>query len=354
MEALEKYQEILKRSKLLVAGDRISVEEIPLPKDVYEALAKLREIRDQFVQDQSPLTDLQDQILEALDNLIIAVDSAARNVGQVVSLGGGRLHKALHKSLHKSLHKGLHKGLHKSLHKAAMDSGGGFGADGLSWPVIEVPWREIGRLYRLLEMEPPWNNLPLKPPPTIEIRLSEIGDLHKKQKDLREPQEAFRRDRIRIEATNDITAYMIPLGADTTSPASQTAIMFQTILWLGSMIGLQYKAAFNAARPHVLDPSLEPFIPVPAYSSYPSNHAFQSFLIAEVFARAVPEHPGGAALYRAAKEVAVNREWAGLHIRSDTVAGHELARMCATVIEEVLKDQIRAVRAEWLGEGYSS
>ncbi|MDX8355562.1 phosphatase PAP2 family protein [Cognatiyoonia sp. IB215182] len=145
---------------------------------------------------------------------------------------------------------------------------------------------------------------------------------------------------------------MLPLGADVTTPGGQTAAMFQTILWLGSLIGLLYKERFNAPRPHVLNPSLEPFIPVPAFSSYPSNHAFQSFLIAEVFTRAVPEHPGGEALFSAAKEVATNREYAGLHVPSDTEAGQLLARLCAPMFEIILEDRIRAVRAEWLGEGY--
>ena len=147
---------------------------------------------------------------------------------------------------------------------------------------------------------------------------------------------------------------MLPLGADVTSSASSTSVMFQTVLWLGSLIGLLYKERFNAPRPKVLDPSLEPFIPVPAFSSYPSNHAFQSFLIAEVFSRSVPEHPGGPALFRAAAEVAENRDWAGLHIVSDTRAGQHLARHLAPMFEEILEDHIRGVRAEWFGEGVSA
>jgi hypothetical protein len=63
----------------------------------------------------------------------------------------------------------------------------------------------------------------------------------------------------------------------------------------------------------------------------------------------VPEHPGLPALYRAAWEVATNREWAGLHVRSDTVAGRRLARLCMPVIERVLEDQMALVRDDYYG-----
>ena len=68
----------------------------------------------------------------------------------------------------------------------------------------------------------------------------------------------------------------------------------------------------------------------------------------------VPEHSGAAALFHAAWKVAINREYAGLHYRSDTLAGKKLARLCAPAIEEVLKDHRRGVRTEWLGESEES
>lgn len=264
-------------------------------------------------------------------------DAMAAGVAQ------GALHKStgLHKGLHKRLHKGLHKGLHKTLATTLPP-----GTATLAWPEIGVPWRELGRLHALRDAYR-WDDMPIELPPTAKQLLSEIPLLRKRQEDLRAPDNAWRRARIEIEATNDLTAYMLPLGTDETAPATDTAILFQTILWLGHHIGLIYKARFEVPRPHVLDPSLEPAIPVPAYSAYPSNHAFQSFLIAEIFARAVPEHPGLRALFRAAQQVAENREWAGLHYRFDTIAGRQLARFCAPVFERVLTRQIRRVRMEW-------
>lgn len=340
-EAADKVREILKRARLEVAGTRISVEK---PETVDEVLVALNVFFEQLPREAQSDDSLRDAARELQATLQDSRNSAG---SQSFSSGGGFLHKALHKSLHKRLHKSLHKGLHKS----AFPGGGGAAGSGLDWPVIEVPWRALTRLYQCRERYG-WDRFrmsELLPPPPVQQRLEETIKLHKFQQDLRKPENAFRRDRIRLEAGNDLTAYMLPLGANAASPASVTAVLFQTILWLASLIGLLYKERFNAPRPHRLDPTLEPFIPVPVYSSYPSNHAFQSYLIAEVFARAVPEHPGVPALYVAAGEVAKNREWAGLHIVSDTRAGQTLARLCAPMFEDILQDQILEVRNEWLG-----
>lgn len=332
---------ILQRARLEVAGTSISVEK---PETAQAALDAI----EVFFQKVPPAVERDDVLDEAVAELQAKLGVARANTdGMSLSAGGGFLHKALHKSLHKRLHKALHKGLHKS----AFPGGDGASGSGLDWPVIEVPWRELTRLYQC-RARYGWDRFRLSelpPPPPVKQRLAETVDLHAMQTDLREPENAYRRERIRIEATNDLTAYMLPLGANAASPASATAIMFQTILWLASLIGLLYKERFNAPRPHQLDPTLEPFIPVPVYSSYPSNHSFQSYLIAEVFARAIPEHPGVPALYHAAGEVAKNRERAGLHIVSDTEAGQTLARLCAPMFEEILQDHIREVRNEWLG-----
>ncbi|SIS78449.1 hypothetical protein SAMN05421759_103237 [Roseivivax lentus] len=353
---------ILQRARLEVAGTRISVEkQEPCPGIHPEALVgidrqvlvHIEDVIQEFSTEFDERGILRDDRLREILAKLADITSNARDTSQSLgpssSVGGGFLHKALHKSLHKRLHKALHKGLHKS----AFLGGNGAAGAGLDWPVIEVPWRELTRLYKCRD-DYRWDRFrrsELPPPPPVKERLDETRALRELQIKLREPENAFRRDRIQIEASNDLTAYMLPLGANASSPASATAIMFQTILWLASLIGLLYKERFNAPRPHQLDPTLEPFIPVPVYSSYPSNHAFQSYLIAEVFARAVPEHPGVPALHRAAGEVARNREWAGLHIRSDTTAGQTLARLCAPMFEKILQEQIRDVRSEWLGEG---
>ncbi|MEO5621008.1 MAG: hypothetical protein ABIQ85_08815, partial [Cypionkella sp.] len=215
-----------------------------------------------------------------------------------------------------------------------------------SWPEIDQPWKEIAHLHAL-RARFRWDRLPVPPPPPANVRSGETKALLDKQVKLWLPKNTSRRQRIVIEASNDITAYMQPLGADVGAPNGETATLFQLIIWLGGMIGQHYKSRFMADRPSVVEPNLQPFLPVPAHSSYPSNHSLQSYLIAEVFARTIPEHPGVPALFRAAREVAENREWAGLHLASDTAAGRKLARLAMPVMEEVLADQMALVRGEW-------
>lgn len=347
------FQQVLLSWKLLVSGDRIDLvrvtPNIEVPVDQLIAFA---EAWSAVKEDLCPGDDWMKFASEAD---LISGYAGVPFLSGITGFGSGNLHKSLHKGLHKS----LHKGLHKSLRIRASSDGGG-----LSWPEIEVPWREIDRLYDLRSRThddssrwdrhwfPAGEDPPpeVVAPPSIDQLAREIAVLHKMQEILRQPESAWRRERIVLEATNDLTAYMLPLGADAGTSAGNTAVMFQVILWLGSMIGQQYKARYNQPRPSVVDPTLEPYIPVPVYSSWPSNHAFQSFLIAEVFSRMVPEHGGSAALFHSAWGVAVNREFAGLHYRSDTLAGMKLARLVAPAIEEVLEDHRRGVRAEWLGE----
>ena len=77
-----------------------------------------------------------------------------------------------------------------------------------------------------------------------------------------------------------------------------------------------------------------PAIPIPGHPSFPSGHATQSMLMALCLGEAlaayddVPGRPGTWAplLQALSCRIARNREIAGLHFKSDTVAGFELAR----------------------------
>jgi hypothetical protein len=62
----------------------------------------------------------------------------------------------------------------------------------------------------------------------------------------------------------------------------------------------------------------------------------------------VPEHPASSELFRSARRIAENREWAGIHYASDTKAGHDLARMFLPTLEFVCRRQMLAAQDEWL------
>lgn len=89
------------------------------------------------------------------------------------------------------------------------------------------------------------------------------------------------------------------------------------------VVTLAAKAYFNRARPHTVLPDIAPVLPVPWHSSYPNGHAAQSQLTARLLGCANPSRLP--ALLKFAERVGRNREIAGLHYPSDTVAGLQLA-----------------------------
>jgi membrane-associated phospholipid phosphatase len=76
-----------------------------------------------------------------------------------------------------------------------------------------------------------------------------------------------------------------------------------------------------------------PPIDVPGHASYPSGHATESYLLAEILAQVMPPaastrtdpaDPDSTPLRRLAERVARNREVLGLHYPSDSRAGKYL------------------------------
>ncbi|MCG5479714.1 phosphatase PAP2 family protein [Sinorhizobium alkalisoli] len=146
----------------------------------------------------------------------------------------------------------------------------------------------------------------------------------------------------------DLSAYLRPLGIEEKDGYDATVGLLLLVLLICDEIGMRYKERFAAARPNITDPRLRPYLPNPAHASYPSNHSFQSFAIAFVISRVIPEHPASSELFKSARRIAENREWAGLHYRSDSDAGHDLARMLMPILEVVCEEQMLAAQKEWI------
>lgn len=90
------------------------------------------------------------------------------------------------------------------------------------------------------------------------------------------------------------------------------------------IVVLALKRKFNRPRPSAVLPALDPVVPVPWHTSYPSGHATQSTVIAGLLSRLKPS--SSESLANLALRVGVNREVAGLHYPSDTLAGIALGR----------------------------
>ena len=81
-----------------------------------------------------------------------------------------------------------------------------------------------------------------------------------------------------------------------------------------------------------------PAILTPAHPSYPSNHSFQSHLIAHILGSLFEGYVADtmkAQLFALAARVSKNREIAGVHFSSDTRAGMDLAEQTFALLDEM-------------------
>ncbi len=97
------------------------------------------------------------------------------------------------------------------------------------------------------------------------------------------------------------------------------------------------KYAYWAIRPFQLDPDVKPLLPTPNHPSYPAAHGCLSTAEADILGYLFPRD--AAALAGLAEEARESRVWAGIHYRSDIVAGAALGHAVAgKVIDRAKKD----------------
>ncbi len=134
----------------------------------------------------------------------------------------------------------------------------------------------------------------------------------------------------------------------------ETAVLVATGMAVGQLVGMYWKYRYQRARPAQVFPALLPVIPTPPHPSYPSNHALQAFLVAEILHATLPPALAGAMrspIDELAQRIAENREIAGVHFLSDT----QVSRLNAKALAELLHrsptfaEVQAAARAEWAG-----
>lgn len=118
---------------------------------------------------------------------------------------------------------------------------------------------------------------------------------------------------------------------------------------LGEISGviIAQKEYFDRVRPHELDATLHPAIPVPGHPAYPSGHATESMLIALILGDIDPH---SAERYReSALRIAHNREIAGVHYPSDSRVGQMLAKQYFELLKgnEEFQLLLTEAKKEW-------
>ena len=86
---------------------------------------------------------------------------------------------------------------------------------------------------------------------------------------------------------------------------------------------IYFKKFFDRVRPRVLEPQIEPTIKPPGHPAYPSGHATKAYAFALLMSKKYPHRKDE--FMRIANTIATNRELAGVHYASDTLAGLKLA-----------------------------
>jgi len=124
----------------------------------------------------------------------------------------------------------------------------------------------------------------------------------------------------------------------------KTLEIVELALGFASIACMRFKQAMAVTRPIDLSTEIQPIIPTPSHSAYPSGHATEAYMIAYTLPSllaatvnsagvvAVNANRRGAyedQLKAQAKRIAVNRTVAGVHFPIDSYAGSVLAQSLA-------------------------
>jgi hypothetical protein len=148
-----------------------------------------------------------------------------------------------------------------------------------------------------------------------------------------------------------------------------TVKLAEVCMLVGGLAAHHFKLVHDRPRPSQVCPALLPPVGLPGHAAYPSGHATQATLFALAMSAALGARPASGslaalpalpavgvmpALAARAARIARNREIAGLHYRSDSVAGQNLAiellqalRGCASFGEADGPGLLGEVRTEW-------
>lgn len=117
-------------------------------------------------------------------------------------------------------------------------------------------------------------------------------------------------------------------GLASNPPRAARVYAVESIAWYDTVIACwEAKYTYWAIRPSQLDPDVKPLFPPPNHPSYPAAHGCLSTAAATALERLFPQDADR--FEGLAAEAAEARVWAGIHYRSDIVAGRALGRAVA-------------------------
>ena len=115
------------------------------------------------------------------------------------------------------------------------------------------------------------------------------------------------------------------------------------------VVCMRFKHAFNCPRPSEYSPNIQPMIPVPGFSTYPSGHATESRVFADLMVALTNRAgtPFQTQLQRLSERIAENRVVAGLHFPMDSDGGQTLGKDIASWFVAQAKEQTNTLFWVW-------
>lgn len=169
----------------------------------------------------------------------------------------------------------------------------------------------------------------------------------------------------REERAAEIISQMVPqvpywapvLGLSMTR-TPRTLEFLDAALRLGLHMCMRFKFALACPRPQEYSPNIQPMIPTPGYSAFPSGHATEAYLATHLLLTMFGQptaSPAGEQMYRLAERISTNRTIAGLHFPIDHAAGQalgsSLAQWLLAFVSDPLQNAVRQSRdfdsAKW-------
>ena len=188
-----------------------------------------------------------------------------------------------------------------------------------------------------------WKSIQLRPPPPAESPIVQYEITYLVQASL---QRAARLPEILAQDQN-FQQYLVGLLMISPRSFPKTYLTLKIAARVGEMLMAYFKMYYSRPRPVQLYPALFPPCDTADHASYPSGHSLISHLIAFAGAEVVPYMRG--ALVALADRISENREIAGFHYPSDTIAAKELASQAYTLLRtsDYFRDLLPQATAEW-------
>lgn len=187
------------------------------------------------------------------------------------------------------------------------------------------------------------DQITLDPVPGVgEIR-AELAELLRKQAS---KEREDRRADIIAQDHSLPSAFQTILLTDPPGNVNTWKLVMTSVFWSRQPI-MVLKYRYKRPRPSQLEPLITPMLEMPRHAAYPSGHSTQLHLIAHVLYAVTGRDDIKSAFLHHADEVALNREYAGLHYASDSSAGAALAEQLAPFFIDIYADDVAAAKTEW-------